>query len=325
MSCQFSIIIPTNQIDDLLVRALRSILVQREKEVDVILGWNGDSAPEESPYWSQVTSLLPSIRVFMSAAGAGPARNKAMDEALGEYLVFLDSDDELQPGALHVLSASIEKFPNVDVIHFSAFDAVPGRRLHEPSWYVSRDRLARAALKLGEVVRNEKPWREHFYLVSPAPWLRCIRTNLVDSASLKFQSLTNVNDLFFFISLMSSSHTSIFLDRRLVVYSRGHARSSSAKKSEAAKNVSHALSAANNLVRRDQSRRRFIAELGYFSVGQLLSYWSYLPKGMKLEMWPLAGIQGFLLTVVRNPRQAVAFVLMSLGIPINLDKRLKRI
>lgn len=50
--------------------------------------------------------------------GPGSARNIGLDNAQGEWIVFLDSDDELLPDALDKLSAFIDANPDVDAVGY---------------------------------------------------------------------------------------------------------------------------------------------------------------------------------------------------------------
>ena len=62
--------------------------------------------------------------VHQQNCGVSGARNTALTLATGEWLVFLDGDDLLAPGALELVGACLEKEPNADIVEcgFSNFD-----------------------------------------------------------------------------------------------------------------------------------------------------------------------------------------------------------
>jgi len=51
------------------------------------------------------------IKYFDHNRGTNAARNAAAREATGEFVLFLDSDDELVPGAVERLAAAVRKYP----------------------------------------------------------------------------------------------------------------------------------------------------------------------------------------------------------------------
>ena len=49
-------------------------------------------------------------------SGLGPARNAGLERATGDYLVFLDGDDTLDPGALHAIADRLKETGEPDVL-----------------------------------------------------------------------------------------------------------------------------------------------------------------------------------------------------------------
>lgn len=110
-----SIIIPHyNLPHELLKRCIGSILAQdiASQGVEVIIVDDGSPAP---PVW--VNGLCPDCNIKLIEAvheGLGAARNKGLEAATGEYILFLDSDDYLQPGSLaHCMEIINEEHPQI--------------------------------------------------------------------------------------------------------------------------------------------------------------------------------------------------------------------
>lgn len=99
----FSIVIPMYNREKFIGRALDSCLNQDFLNYEIVVvddgSTDGSAAVVEGYYDPRLTFLRHPVN-----RGVGPARNKGGDSARGEWLIFLDSDDELLPGALSVIA-----------------------------------------------------------------------------------------------------------------------------------------------------------------------------------------------------------------------------
>lgn len=125
-----SIIIPVYNRLNYLRDAITSALRQTHPGVDVIVVDDGsplDPAPVVRPFGDRV------IFVRKANGGLASARNYGMDRAAGEYLLFLDDDDFLEPTAVADLVAALAAHPGA-VWAAGQFDYVDtdGRPLTRP-------------------------------------------------------------------------------------------------------------------------------------------------------------------------------------------------
>ncbi|MBR2637995.1 MAG: glycosyltransferase family 2 protein [Bacteroidaceae bacterium] len=113
-----SIIIPHYNLPrDMLVRCVESLFAQNMEQgsFEVIVV---DDGSEEKPYWLLPMFNCKELRVVeIEHAGLSEARNKGIDVAKGKYIMFLDSDDYLQPDSigncietLHIESPQILRY-----------------------------------------------------------------------------------------------------------------------------------------------------------------------------------------------------------------------
>ncbi|HEX7153264.1 MAG TPA: glycosyltransferase family 2 protein [Thermoanaerobaculia bacterium] len=106
----FSVIIPMYNRATLVGRAIDSVLAQDFEDFEVVVvddGSTDDSAEAVRRYTDARVRLILSDR----NRGRCPARNRGMEHARGAWFIFLDSDDELTPGALRVIKARIDAAP----------------------------------------------------------------------------------------------------------------------------------------------------------------------------------------------------------------------
>ena len=93
------VIIPTNNRPDLLPRAIRSVLMQTHQDFEIIVVDDGQKISAEQTVLALADSRIRYEHNERSLGGGG-SRNKGAALAVGEYLAFLDDDDEWFPAKL---------------------------------------------------------------------------------------------------------------------------------------------------------------------------------------------------------------------------------
>lgn len=88
-----SVIVPVYNVEDYLIRCVRSIQNQSYKHLEIILV--DDGSPDRCPQMcDELAEKDPRIKVLHKKnGGLGFARNSGLDVAIGEYVTFIDSDD----------------------------------------------------------------------------------------------------------------------------------------------------------------------------------------------------------------------------------------
>lgn len=109
-----SIIVPVYNSDEYLERCIRSILCQTFTDFELLLIDDG-SIDNSNQICNEYARNDVRIRVFHKQnGGVSSARNMGLDNAKGEWITFVDSDDWLSPDYLMNLYACVNE--NVDLI-----------------------------------------------------------------------------------------------------------------------------------------------------------------------------------------------------------------
>ena len=132
-----SVIIPTYQRIDVLPRALDSVLAQTHAPAEVIViddgSSDGTAAMLEREYPALTTIRQPN-------RGVSAARNAGIAAATGEWIAFLDSDDEWRPRKLErQLDAITSAIPNIPLVcHTEEIWIRDGRRVNPMDKHAKR-------------------------------------------------------------------------------------------------------------------------------------------------------------------------------------------
>ncbi|MGE9295361.1 MAG: glycosyltransferase family 2 protein [Puniceicoccales bacterium] len=102
-----SVIIPTNQRPELLQRAIKSVLAQSMDDWELLVVSDG---PDPQNRASAAPFMRRRVRYIElpQNRGANAARNEGIRQASGEWIAFLDDDDEWLPEKLAACRAFIE-------------------------------------------------------------------------------------------------------------------------------------------------------------------------------------------------------------------------
>lgn len=113
-----SVIIPTHNRRELLARAIGSVRRQTAEDLEIIVISDG-STDDTEDYLRSLREEEPrlSYTVCGKPQGANHARNLGILKAQGEYLAFLDDDDEWLPDKLERQRDLLEQNPSVGLVY----------------------------------------------------------------------------------------------------------------------------------------------------------------------------------------------------------------
>ncbi len=123
-----SIIIPAYNVAQYLPACLASVLPDAGAlGYQVVLADDG-SSDATGALCDEAAAQHPFVRAFHQPnAGQSAARNAAIRAAAGEWLVFVDSDDTLAPGALRIIDAALRAAgQNADLLLYNLYSEANG-------------------------------------------------------------------------------------------------------------------------------------------------------------------------------------------------------
>lgn len=189
----FSIVVPACNVGQYIKECCDSIAVQSYKSWEAICIDDG-STDGTAAILDQYANTDDRFKVFhQKNKGVAKSRNRALSEAKGEWILFVDSDDVLLPGALNTLSKRLAA--DVDAIlmkHVAFKDALPPVAEQE-----RRDqKLATAKIE----------WNEYFHPVFAAAFRR------EAVKDLRFEPLTIGEDRVWYLEALDRAKKRVWLD-----------------------------------------------------------------------------------------------------------------
>lgn len=115
-----SVVIPAYNAAKTLARTIESVRRQTFGDHEVIVVDDGSSDETQ-----ELIGRYPDVRYFhQDKSGAAAARNRGIQESRGEFVAFLDSDDEWLPEKLQKQVDLLEQFPDVGLVATGGYWAV---------------------------------------------------------------------------------------------------------------------------------------------------------------------------------------------------------
>lgn len=126
---KLSIIVPVYNTEKYLEKCLDSLIDPVQKDYEIITV-NDGSTDSSGDILSRYQERYPELvrPVYTPNGGLGHARNVGMSVAKGEYVLFVDSDDWLRPGAVGEIMKTTEQEYDIAVFDFVHVDET-GREL----------------------------------------------------------------------------------------------------------------------------------------------------------------------------------------------------
>ncbi len=187
-SSKISIIVPVYKVEQYLRRCLDSIVAQTFADWECIL--IDDGSPDNSgKICDEYAEKDNRFRVFHQGnAGVSAARNKGLDEARGEWITFVDSDDWVEREMLEDLHKyAKDNCAEVVICGFSNTDGKQKRKSIIP--------------KTGSL-NMPKDFEWYFN----APWGKIFKKDIIDKYNIKFPlGITLAEDLWFVFQILYSA------------------------------------------------------------------------------------------------------------------------
>ena len=227
-----SLIMPIYNVKKYLKEALDSVVNQTFKDFEVLIINDGSTDGSDEIAKRYVKEHKNFRFINQVHVGAGPARNLGIENAKGEYIAFLDSDDYLSKNYLEILyNNAVKTGADISYCNFTFYFENSGYKLYMP--LTARNCVLSGEVALKKLMLDVKI--HHF------PWNKlCKRSLFIDNnvyfSNIYFEDIAVSPQIFYYSKKVVITSKSLYYYRR---------RSGSISSSIDAKKLNDLISALN--------------------------------------------------------------------------------
>lgn len=222
MKDMVSVILPVYNRQDYIEECIRSVQAQSHQNFEVVLVDDG-SADHTLAICRKLAERDPRIRLLSANhSGVSAARNKALDEAQGEYVFFLDSDDVINPLLFEVLVKGMQESG-------AQMAGTSVASVNEKAWYKVQERLQQPPVP-GETTykTHEETLHALFHGDSPFGMIGGVMIRRDYIGDTRFRTDLFIGEDYYFVyqNLIKGANT-VFLKDKKWYYARSHENNTS--------------------------------------------------------------------------------------------------
>lgn len=214
-SPMISVIIPLYNAEEYIENAIRSVLRQTFQDFEILVV-DDCSYDESCTICERLCSEDDRISLIRQERnqGVSAARNRAMAEAKGKYIAFLDADDEYIPSALEYLYDLAER-EQADVVH------TPGFFVQGNNSRYSAEKKVGNWIDDGELLPNDLSKRLDKYLsweIQRSIWNKLYRKSFLDEHKISFVQIATSEDILFTLQCLCLAKNYVMGSKMVYIY-----------------------------------------------------------------------------------------------------------
>lgn len=215
-----SFILPVYKVERYLDECVESIVSQTYRDIEVVLVDDGspDNCPSLCEQWANKDQRVKVIHKVNG--GLSDARNVGLDNATGDYIIFVDSDDFwVSSSALRELMDTVKSYPECDFVGFNCSYYYNDTHTYKP--WVKYDN------PLGKPIDKNTAMRS-LVASGTMPMSACLKVISRKSLSdmgLRFIKGIISEDIPWFIDLLDGSKKCMFVNQYVYAYRQNRAGS----------------------------------------------------------------------------------------------------
>ena len=209
----FSVIIPIFKVEKYLHECVDSVLNQTYENIEII--FVNDGSPDNCPsICDEYAANDKRVKVIHKVnGGLSEARNFGLKKALGEYVIFLDSDDYWEGTEnLSAISNIIEKQNNIDIILFKRKYVYENEKVVLPSKLFIKDKYVNTKrdFVFSDLIKNGE--------FTCHACLKVIRRGILQENNLYFKENIKSEDIEWYLRVLTFINSYALISNPFYIY-----------------------------------------------------------------------------------------------------------
>lgn len=211
---KYSIITPVYNVENYLTQFLNCILNQSYKDFELILIDDG-STDKSGAYCDNIASSYNRIKVIHKKnGGVSSARNRGLDDAQGDWILFYDPDDIIPNNALETIDRTLKKHPEIEVLLYNYTIVYQNKKRERGHHQIPTNKpLHKEEIQhyiLGSTLLKNNVLR--------SPWTKVYKRSVLNATGIRFSNRTFAEDYLFNLMLFPHINNAIAIEDSLYDY-----------------------------------------------------------------------------------------------------------
>lgn len=216
---KISVIIPVYNGEKHIGKCIENIQQQSYENIEIIIINDGskDNTKEIIEKYKRKDSRI--VAVHKKNEGVSVARNTGIETATGDFIIFVDSDDFLEVGAIQCIVDSIKHADDIDMV-FYGYQCIGKANDRETDIAVLKKLSDSKNLK-SDIIRSIISTKNNIYGYI---WRAAYKTDMLISKKIKFPRGIKISeDYMFLLNAVVCATNVTLIDKELYLYNLGEA------------------------------------------------------------------------------------------------------
>ena len=207
-----SIIIPAYNAEKYIQNTLDSLFKQTYQQFEIIIAYDEKSTDKTLEILKDIQKQHEIIIDISKDTSSGAARNRGFQLARGEYVIFVDADDEMLPDYLWTMYQMFQKYPKLNVVCCSY---VP---VYENTVNEGREIAKNSPNNMECYTREQALYKRLWREMISAPWTYLVRRQYLIENQIYFPDYSFGDDTVYAYKIIDYSEKIGYCTKKLYLF-----------------------------------------------------------------------------------------------------------